>query len=95
MKWSDAALQSLAEIVDYYEAEAGIELAEFVEGSILSCVEGYAAFPLSAEASDMYLGTRRIVIARLPYVAFIREASGEWQVVDVVHTSRRLPKDET
>ena len=48
---------------------------------------------MSIPASDVYPGTRKLVISNLPYVAFIRQLSGtDWQVVDVVHTARKLPK---
>ena len=48
---------------------------------------------MSIPASDVYPGTRKLVISNLPYVAFIRRLSGtDWQVVDIVHTARWLPK---
>ena len=53
------------------------------------------ALPCSIPASDIFPGTRKLVISNLPYVAFIRQLDGAvWEVVDLVHTSRKLPKAE-
>ena len=51
---------------------------------------------ISGAVSDIFPGTRRVVIKNLPYVAFIRPvAADSWQVIDMVHTSRRLRKGES
>lgn len=93
IQWSDFALQSLEEIIFWYEQEAGREVADDVEGRIFSQVEQMALFPASCPQSDVLPGLRKLVISRLPYVAFIRQlAPTVWEVVDVVHTSRKLPK---
>jgi plasmid stabilization system protein ParE len=50
---------------------------------------------MSAPASDLCPGTRKLVIRNLPYVAFIRQLDSDvWEVVDVVHTARKLPVTE-
>ena len=70
--WSDFALQSLEEIIMYYESVGGLPLADRVESEIWNQVE---------ESN------------RFPYVAFLREPETDLrEVVDVVHTSRKLPK---
>jgi plasmid stabilization system protein ParE len=94
IEWSDFALQSMAEIIHYYEDEAGAAIADYVQGQLFSQVEKYTTFPNSAPDSDVFPGLKKVLIQRLPYVAFIREQRvGYWQVVDVVHSSRRLPKN--
>ncbi|MEN9560343.1 MAG: hypothetical protein RLZZ502_1554, partial [Pseudomonadota bacterium] len=91
--WSDGALESAEEIIAYYEREAGIDVAHFIETQLFSQVEKYDTFTLSAPESEIFPGMRKIVINRLPFVAFIRKTkSGLWEVVDVVHTSRKLPQ---
>jgi plasmid stabilization system protein ParE len=91
--WSDLALQSLEEIILYYEAEGGRNLADRAELEIWSQVEDSNRFPDAIQESDIFPGTRRLVIQTFPYVAFIRKIEGDfWEVVDVVHTSRKLPK---
>ena len=49
---------------------------------------------MSVPVSDIFPDTRRVVIKNLPYVAFIRPIAADvWEVVDIVHTSRKLPKN--
>ena len=95
MQWSDYALQSLEEIIIWYELEAGRQVADSVQNRIWQQVEKRDAFPMSVPVSDVFPGTRKLVISNLPYVAFIRQIDGAaWEVVDIVHTSRKLPKDQ-
>ena len=52
-------------------------------------------FEMSIPESQILPGTRKLVISKLPYVAFIRKVGGkEWEVVDIIHTSRKIPKSE-
>ena len=91
--WSDFALESLEEIIIWYELEAGRQVADSVQNRIWQQVEKIDGFPMSIPASDLFLGARKRVISNLPYVAFIRQLDGAvWEVVDIVHTSRKLPK---
>lgn len=92
MLWSDFALRSLEEIMLYYEAEAGLAVAGAIENRIFDQVEKIDQFPMSIPESDIYPGTRRLVFTNLPYVAFIRlNKANRWEVVDIVHTSRKFP----
>ena len=93
--WSDFALRSLEEIILYYESQGGRTLADRAESEIWDQVEKSNDFPEAIQASDIFPGTRRLVIHTFPYVAFIRQVgSNLWEVLDVVHTSRKLPKDK-
>ena len=93
--WSDFALQSLEEIIIWYELEAGRQVADSVQNRIWQQVEKIEAFPMSIPASEVLPGTRKLVISNLPYVAFIRQRDGAvWEVVDIVHTARKLPKEQ-
>ena len=95
INWSDFALESLEEIVIWYELEAGRQVADYVQNRIWQQVENIDGFAMSIPASDLFLGTRKLVISNLPYVAFIRQLdSAVWKVVDIVHTSRKLPTDQ-
>ena len=95
MQWSDYALESLEEIIIWYELEAGRQVADSVQNRIWQQVEKIDAFPMSIPVSDLFPGARKLVISNLPYVAFIRQLDGAvWEVVDIVHTSRKLPKDQ-
>lgn len=94
-QWSDFALRSLEEILVYYETVAGLTVAQDVEQRIFEQVEQMHVFPMALPASDIFPGLRKLVISRLPYVAFIRPLRDSvWEVVDIVHTSRKLPKNE-
>jgi plasmid stabilization system protein ParE len=93
IQWSDFALRSLEEIVLYYEAEGGRALADRAETEIWSQVEDSNRFPEAIQESEIFPGTRRLVIRTFPYVVFIRKLDDEvWEVLDLVHTSRMLPK---
>ncbi len=96
IQWSDFALQSLEEIIIWYELEAGRQVADSIQNRIWQQVEKIEGFAMSIPASDLFPGSRKLVISKLPYVAFIRQLdSAVWEVVDIVHTSRRLPKVDT
>jgi plasmid stabilization system protein ParE len=93
IQWSDFALQSLEEIVLHYEAEGGSELADRAQMEIWSQVADSNRFPEAIQESEIFLGTRRLVIRIFPYVDFIRKIDSDlWEVLDVVHTSRKLPR---
>ena len=90
IKWSDFALQSLVEIILWYEQEAGRNVADSVENRIFKQVDNIDLFPMRAPESDIFPGTRKLVITNLPYVAFIRNIDNDyWEVVDIVHTSHQ------
>lgn len=90
--WSDLASESIIEIIAYYELEAGEEIADRAEGQIVSQIEQMAHFPRSVPESEIFPNARKLVIRGFPYVAFLRIRDDVLEVVDVVHTSRRLPK---
>lgn len=93
LQWSDAALQSIEEIILYYEVEAGRRVANAVQKRLLEQIEKIDSCPMTIPKSEIFPDTRKLVISKLPYVAFIRQISGTvWEVVEVVHTSRKLPK---
>ena len=96
IQWSDAALLSLEEVIIWYELQAGRLVAESIENRIWNQVEKIDGFAMSIPASELFPGMRKLVISKLPYVAFIRQVSGAvWEVVDIVHTARKLPKDKS
>lgn len=93
ISWTLEAEESLAEILKYYELEVSEEFSEVIEDRIFSQVDKLEGFEESIPRSDIYPNTRKLVISKLPYVAFIRQLpSKSWEVVDIVHTSRKLPK---
>jgi plasmid stabilization system protein ParE len=94
IQWSDFALRSLEEIITYYETEAGLAVADAVEKRIFDQIEKLDRFPMSIAESDIFPGARKLVFTNLPYVAFIRLIGADtWELVDIVHTSRKLPKN--
>ncbi len=90
---STLARDSLLEILNYYETQVSEEFANSIQTRILMQISRINGFEKSIPPSQLVPGTRKLVISKLPYVAFIREVSkGRWEVVDIVHTSRKLPK---
>ena len=68
-------------------------MADAVAARIFDQVDQVAAMPAACLPSDLFPGARKLVISRLPYVAFIRALfPAVWEVFDIVHTSRKLPK---
>ena len=95
IQWSNFALGSLEEIIIWYELEAGRQVADSVQNRIWQQVEKMDGFPMSIPVSDLFPGTCKLVISNLPDVAFICQLDGPvWEVADIVHTSRKLPKDQ-
>jgi plasmid stabilization system protein ParE len=95
IRLSQEAEDSLFEILKYYERKSGIQLADSIEERILQQISDIEGFEMSVPESDVYPGTRKLVISRLPYVAYIRTArKGKWEVMDIIHTSRKIPKNK-
>jgi plasmid stabilization system protein ParE len=91
--WSELALHSLEEIIFYYEQEAGHRVADAVKNRLLAQIEAIDRAPMRIPESEIFPGTRKLVISKLPYVVFIRQIDGPlWELIDVVHTARKLPK---
>ena len=94
LQWSAVAVQSIEEIILYYEVEAGRRVADAVQKRLFDHIEKIDSCPMSIPKNEILPGTRKLAISKLPYVAFIRQVSeAAWEVVDVVHTSRKLPKN--
>jgi plasmid stabilization system protein ParE len=94
IKLSELAEESLDEIVAYYAITVNEDFSESIENRILDQIDAINGFEKSIPVSDIFPSTRKLVISKLPYVAFIRERSnGLWEVVDIVHTSRKIPKN--
>lgn len=92
---SRLAEQSLEEIAEYYAETVNENFSESIERRILSQIKTLHGFEMSIPRSEIFPDTRKLVISKLPYVAFSREVStGQWEVVDIVHTSRKLPKTQ-
>ncbi len=90
---SELAEESLYEIVAYYVGAVSEDFSESIEKRILDQIDAINGFEKSIPVSEIFPGTRKLVISKLPYVAFIRERSaGSWEVVDIARTSRKLPK---
>jgi toxin ParE1/3/4 len=92
ISWSTLAEESIIEIVAYYEQEAGFEIADRAEGEIFKQVEKIKNFPGRVPASEVFPELRKLVIRGFPYVAFLRINSDVIEVVDVIHTARKIPK---
>ncbi|MEI2812342.1 MAG: type II toxin-antitoxin system RelE/ParE family toxin [Burkholderiaceae bacterium] len=93
IKLSELAEESLDEIVAYYAVTVNEDFSESIENRILDQIDAINGFEKSIPVSELFPTARKLVISKLPYVAFIRENSqGEWEVIDIVHTSRKLPK---
>ncbi len=96
LQWTELAENSLFEILTYYETVAGLGVADAVEKRIFEHIQKISGFEVSTPESDLVPSTRKLVIPKLPYVAFIRQRADDiWEVVDIVHTSRKFPKGDS
>jgi plasmid stabilization system protein ParE len=95
IKWSEQAEGSLFEILKYYEEKEGRSFADSIEERIIEQVDKIDWFEMSVPVSDVCPQARKLVILKLPYVAFIRKNQNNWwEVVDITHTSMKMPKEE-
>jgi plasmid stabilization system protein ParE len=91
--WSEEADNSLFEILQYYENKVSQNFADSIEDRIIKQVDKIEGFELSIPESEIFPTSRKLVIKHLPYIAYIRQNKDEtWEVVDIIHTSRKLPK---
>ncbi len=94
--WSDFAFDSLIEIIAWYKVEAGDNVANAIKKRINKQISLYnepLLNPNSLHNSELLPEYKKLVIRNLPYIAYLHEDSnGDWEIVDIVHTSRKLPK---
>ncbi|HRO59451.1 MAG TPA: type II toxin-antitoxin system RelE/ParE family toxin [Burkholderiaceae bacterium] len=90
--WTDEALDDLEKILAYYSQEAGPKTAEAVEKRIVAEIEALRTFPKRIRASSRIAGTRKLVVRRLPYIAFVKLVAEGIVVLDIVHAARRFPE---
>lgn len=91
--WTRPALDDLEEILAYYLSEAGPATAEAVSGRLISQIESLAGFPERIRGSERIPGARELVIRRLPYSAFVKIRSDAVVILNVVHTTRKFPRE--
>jgi len=89
--WTDEALDDLADILVYYLERAGPATAASVEARIVNQIEALRAFPESIRNSERIPGTRKLMIQRLPYIAFVQVIPDQILVLNIVHTARKFP----
>jgi plasmid stabilization system protein ParE len=95
MKLSTLAQESLLEIIDYYAVQVSEDFADEIEERILKQIIDLEGFEMGVPQSEVFPDARKLVISRLPYIAYIRQVQGSnWEVVDIIHTSRKIPKDQ-
>lgn len=71
--------------------QAGPATAEAVGARIVDQIVKLTDFPERIRASERVPGTRELVIARLPHIAFVRVLPDVVQVLNIVHTARKFP----
>ena len=89
--WTSEAFSDFENILAYYYQQAGAATAEAVECRMVEQLGKLADFPERVRASGRIPGAREAVINRLPYIAFIRILEDEIQILNIVHTARKLP----
>ncbi|MBI5329363.1 MAG: type II toxin-antitoxin system RelE/ParE family toxin [Betaproteobacteria bacterium] len=89
--WTSEALDDLADILAFYEVEAGPHTALVVERHILDAVESLRDFPERIRASERVPGARELVVYKLPYIVFVQVGKDALHVLNVVHAARRFP----
>jgi toxin ParE1/3/4 len=89
--WTDEALDDLEEILVYYTLEVSPRTATAVERRIVEAVESLLPFPERIRPSERVPGARELVVARVPYIVFVRLLPEALVVLNVVHTARMFP----
>jgi plasmid stabilization system protein ParE len=70
---STRARENLLEIIDYYETQVSEEFASTIEKNIKQQISRINGFERSIPESEIYPSMRKLVISKLPYIAYIRE----------------------
>jgi toxin ParE1/3/4 len=95
IRWTDPAQTDLFEICEYI-ARSDPAAADWVGGRVLSAIETLTAQPRLGRPGRV-LGTRELVMPRLPYVVIYRiaeaasSADQQVEVLRVLHGARRWP----
>jgi toxin ParE1/3/4 len=94
LRWTDPAQTDLLEILEYIVRDHPAA-AERVGRRLVSAIGALAEQPRGGRPGRV-MGTRELVIPRLPYVAIYRiveaaHSAAEVQVLRVVHGARRWP----
>ena len=89
--WTEEALDDLASIIAYYSEELSPAIAESIGARIVEHIEALPPFPDRARKSERTPGTRELLIARLPFIAFFKRKNDKLIVLNIVHTARNFP----
>ena len=93
VRWTQPAVHDLADIADYIRAD-NPAAAERVGLTIRAAVNGLRDHPHLGRPGRV-VGTRELVIPRLPYIVGYRVADDTIQILAVRHGARRWPKTLT
>ena len=89
--WTDAAIDHLEEILDYYYVQAGPRIAGPIERRIVEQIEALLTFPERIRKGDRIPDARELVLNKLPYIVFVKLFPDSIVVLNVIHTARKFP----
>lgn len=87
------AEDDLENILGYYLVTAGADVMEMIERRIFEQIDTLKFMPQRIKKSDKIVGTREMVVYKLPYLIFftIDEDHEVVNILNIVHTARKIP----
>ncbi len=87
------AESDLEDILRYYLVEAGADVMDMIESRIFEQIETLQFMPQRIKESDKILGTREMVVYKLPYLVFfvVDEEQEVVKILNIVHSARKFP----
>ncbi len=91
--WLSGALADLEDLRAFYTADVGIEFGFEAYDEVLAQIAGLSFMPMRTRIGRIK-GTREYVLERFPYVACIRVEGKRVEILVLIHTSRRYPRQD-
>ncbi len=94
VRWTDEAELDLENILSYYLEHTGSHVAEAIYLRIKTQVGSLKMFPERCR-SGRVPGTHEYVISRLPYIAVVDISTDTVSILNIIHTARKYPPDNS
>lgn len=91
--YQEEAENDLLDILAYYHAQGGFELAEIINQRIQNHIAKLQTFPYRTRESQDFENAREFIIENLPYKAYLRidEERKTVFIFNIVHFARMFP----
>jgi len=91
IEWTEQATRQLDQAYDYIALSNSQDVAPRVAMQIVTCVEQFAAFPMSGRTGRVP-GTRELVVSNTPFIAAYTIEKTRIVILAIYHGSQRWPE---